>query len=246
MNKIKEVHLRYEYLYNIYEMAKILLIEDEQALRRALQDALEYHGYSVMIAADGEAGLKLAESERPDLVILDVMLPGLDGFEVCTRLRASGFRSPVLILTARSEEVDRVVGLELGADDYIVKPFSTRELMARVKAHLRRSPNLASTSPSRCSFGEVVVDFMGSSVTLGGKAIPLTSTELTILRLLVERKDEVVSRDQIMNVVWGYESLPESRAVDTHIVNLRHKLEANPGKPKYIITVHGLGYKFTG
>lgn len=227
-------------------MAKILLIEDEQALRRALQDALEYHGYSVMTAADGETGLRLAESENPDLVILDVMLPGIDGFEVCLRLRASKFVAPVLMLTARSEEVDRVVGLEIGADDYIVKPFSTRELMARVKAHLRRSSNEASTLPSRYSFGDVVVDFAGSSVTRGGQAVPLTSTELTILRLLVERKDEVVSRDQIMNLVWGYESLPESRAVDTHILNLRHKLEANPGKPKYLITVHGLGYKFTG
>jgi two-component system alkaline phosphatase synthesis response regulator PhoP len=227
-------------------MAKILLIEDEQALRRALQDALEYHGYSVITAADGVKGLQLAESESPDLIILDIMLPGLDGFEVCARLRASGFYAPVLMLTARSEEVDRVVGLEIGADDYIVKPFSTRELMARVKAHLRRSSNVVSTSPSRCSFGDVVVDFAGSSVIRGGKAIPLTSTELTILRLLVERKDEVVSRDQIMNVVWGYESLPESRAVDTHILNLRHKLEANPGKPRYLITIHGLGYKFTG
>jgi two-component system response regulator VicR len=173
------------------------------------------------------------------------MLPGLDGFEVCLRLRASGFCAPVLMLTARSEEVDRVVGLEIGADDYIVKPFSTRELMARVKAHLRRSSNMESTSPARCSFGDVVVDFISSSVTRGGKAIPLTSTELTILRLLVERKNELVSRDQIMNVVWGYESLPESRAVDTHILNLRHKLEADPGKPRYIITVHGLGYKIT-
>jgi len=227
-------------------MTKILLIEDEQALRQALQDALEYHGYSVMTAANGETGLQLAESENPDLVILDVMLPGIDGFEVCLRLRASKFVAPVLMLTARSEEVDRVVGLEIGADDYIVKPFSTRELMARVKAHLRRSSNGASNLPSRCTFGDVVVDFAGSSVTRGGQVVPLTSTELTILRLLVERKDEVVSRDQIMNLVWGYESLPESRAIDTHILNLRHKLEANPGKPKYLITVHGLGYKFTG
>ena len=227
-------------------MAKILLIEDEQALKQALQDALKYHGYSVMTAADGLSGLKLAESEKPDLVILDVMLPGLDGFEVCTRLRASGFQAPVLMLTARSEEVDRVVGLELGADDYIVKPFSTRELMARVKAHLRRSSNGVSTSPTINSFGDVVVDFMSPSVTRRGKAITLTSTELTILRMLIERRAEVVSRDQIMKSVWGYESLPESRAVDTHILNLRHKLEANPGKPKYIITVHGMGYKFTG
>ncbi|MBE0678650.1 MAG: response regulator transcription factor [Bacteroidales bacterium] len=227
-------------------MAKILLIEDEQALRRALKDAFEFNGYSVIMAEDGESGLKYAESERPDLVILDVMLPGIDGFEVCKRLRASGFSAPVLMLTARSEEIDRVVGLELGADDYIVKPFSTRELMARVKAHLRRSSNDVSASSSRVSFGNVAVDFAGSTVSRSGVPVTLTSTELTILRLLVERKNEVVSRDQIMNAVWGYESFPESRAVDTHILNLRHKLEIDSGKPKYIITVHGLGYKFNG
>ncbi len=227
-------------------MAKILMIEDEQALRRALKDAFEYHGYSVIMAADGESGLKYAESERPDLVILDVMLPGIDGFEVCKRLRASGFSAPVLMLTARSEEIDRVVGLEIGADDYIVKPFSTRELIARVKAHLRRSSNDVAASFSRVTFGDVAVDFAGSTVSRSGVPVTLTSTELTILRLLVERKNEVVSREQIMNAVWGYESFPESRAVDTHILNLRHKLEIDSGKPKYIITVHGLGYKFNG
>jgi DNA-binding response OmpR family regulator len=227
-------------------MAKILLIEDEQALRISLQDAFEYHGYSVMVAADGETGLQLVESERPDLIILDVMLPGLDGFEVCFRLRAGGFTAPILMLTARSEEVDRVVGLEIGADDYIVKPFSTRELVARVKAHLRRASNVTSTSANECTFGDVVVDFIGSVVQRGGKPIPLTATELTILRLLVDRRNEVVSRDEIMNLVWGYEFYPESRTVDTHILNLRHKLEAHPGKPRYILTVHGLGYKFAG
>lgn len=227
-------------------MAKILLIEDEQALRRALQDALESNGYFVLLAADGETGLKLAENERPDLVILDVMLPGIDGFEVCIRLRAKGFSAPVLILTARSEEVDRVVGLEVGADDYIVKPFSTRELLARIKAHLRRSSNLVSMASNHFSFGDVDIDFEASEVSLKGKAVTLTSTEMTILKLLIDRKNEVVSREQIMNAVWGYESFPESRAVDTHILNLRHKLEPSTGKPRHILTVHGLGYKFIG
>jgi DNA-binding response OmpR family regulator len=225
-------------------MAKILLIEDESALRRALQDALEYHGYSILVAENGETGLKIAEKDKPDLIILDVMLPGLDGFEVCIRLRSSGFSAPVLMLTARSEEVDRVVGLEIGADDYITKPFSTRELVARVKAHLRRSSNDVSIIAGRYTFRDVVVDFAGSAVIRKGVSIPLTSSELAILRLLVERKNEVVSREQIMNTVWGYESYPESRAVDMHILNLRHKLEADPQKPRHILTVHGLGYKF--
>jgi DNA-binding response OmpR family regulator len=225
-------------------MAKILLIEDEPALRRALQDALEYHGYSVLIAQDGETGLQIAEKDKPDLIILDVMLPGLDGFEVCIRLRSSGFSAPVLILTARSEEVDRVVGLEIGADDYITKPFSTRELVARVKAHLRRSSNDVSILTGRYTFSDVAVDFAGSAVIRKGVSVSLTSSELAILRLLVERKNEVVSREQIMNTVWGYESYPESRAVDMHILNLRHKLEVDPQKPRHILTVHGLGYKF--
>jgi DNA-binding response OmpR family regulator len=225
-------------------MVKILLIEDEPALRISLKDAFEYHGYSVLVAADGETGLQLVESDKPDLIVLDVMLPGIDGFEVCLRLRASGFSAPVLMLTARSEEVDRVVGLEIGADDYIIKPFSTRELMARIKAHLRRSSNQVSALTSQYTFGDVMVDFSGSTVVREGKEIALTSSELTILRLLIERKNEVVSREQIMNEVWGYESYPESRAVDMHILNLRHKIETDPKKPKHIHTVHGLGYKF--
>ena len=225
-------------------MAKILLIEDEPALRNALQDAFEHHGYSVIIAEDGETGLRKADTERPDLVILDVMLPGIDGFEVCMKLRSSGFTAPVLMLTARSEEVDRVVGLEIGADDYIIKPFSTRELLARIKAHLRRASGDIPSDPVKFTFSNIEVDFAGLSVKRDGAPISLTSSEMTILRLLAERKNEVVSREQIMNEVWGYESYPESRAVDMHILNLRHKLEADPKNPKHILTVHGLGYKF--
>ena len=227
-------------------MAKILLVEDEKTLRGSLRDAFEYNGYSVIEAENGETGLRLAAKERPDLVILDIMLPGIDGFEVCARLRKEGFKAPILMLTARSEEVDRVVGLEIGADDYIIKPFSTRELLARVKAHLRRLADNISVSLTRYIIDNIVVDFAGSTLSRAGKVVPLTSTELTILRLLIERKNEVVSRDQIMNYVWGYEFFPESRTVDTHILNLRYKLEDNPGKPKYILTVHGLGYKFVG
>jgi DNA-binding response OmpR family regulator len=227
-------------------MAKILLIEDELALSRSLQDAFEYNGYTIIAATDGETGLLLAEKENPDLVLLDVMLPGIDGFEVCMRLRRKGFLAPILMLTARSEEIDRVLGLEIGADDYIVKPFSTRELLARVKVRLRRLTDVNHDSSARVTFGEVDVDFAGSTVSRGGIQIPLTSTELTILKILVERKNEVVSRDQIMNLAWGYEFYPDSRTVDTHILNLRHKLETNPRKPKCILTIHGLGYKFVG
>jgi len=225
-------------------MAKLLVIEDEPALRSALQDAFEYHGYSVVVAESGEKGLLLAGTEKPDLIILDVMLPGIDGFEVCMKLRSSGFTAPILMLTARSEEVDRVVGLEIGADDYIIKPFNTRELLARIKAHLRRASKNIPSDPVRCTLGNIEVDFTGLSVTRDGVPISLTSSEMTILRLLVERKNKVVSREQIMNEVWGYESYPESRAVDMHILNLRQKLEADPKKPKHILTVHGMGYKF--
>ena len=224
-------------------MPTILLIEDERAMADGLRDALEHHGYSVRIAPDGEAGLELARTVQPDLVVLDVMLPGRDGFEICRLLRAERFSAPIIMLTARSEEVDRVVGLEVGADDYVVKPFSTRELLARVKAHLRRQTN-APPAISGCKFGDVSVDFAAAVVTRGGRPVDLTSTELAILRLLWERRNEVVSRDEVMNHVWGYETYPESRTVDTHVLNLRHKLEADPRKPCFILTVHGVGYRF--
>jgi DNA-binding response OmpR family regulator len=226
-------------------MIKILLIEDEEALRRALHDAFVHHGYDVTVASDGETGMQLVESEKPDLVILDIMLPGIDGFDVCLHLRTKGFTAPILILTARSEEVDRVVGLEIGADDYIVKPFSTRELLARVKAHLRRASNNTASPVTSYTFGKVIVDFTGSTVSRDRIPVSLTATELTILRVLVERKNKVVTRDQIMNLVWGYEYFPESRTVDTHILNLRQKLETDPRKPKHILTIHGIGYKFS-
>ena len=226
-------------------MPLILLIEDEQAMAQALQDAFNHHGYELKIAGDGETGLRIALEEQPDVILLDVMLPGRDGFEVCRLLRERGCSVPIVMLTARSEEVDRVVGLEIGADDYVTKPFSTRELLARVKAHMRRSAQAPQIS-SECVFGDVKVNFSKSTATRSGKPVELTSTELAVLKFLVNRKDEVVSRDQLLNHVWGYETYPDSRTVDTHILNLRHKLEDNPRRPRFILTVHGIGYKFVG
>ena len=210
---------------------------------KGLRDAFEHHGYIVNTAQDGETGLQLAEKQEPDLIVLDVMLPGLDGFDVCRLLRKCGISVPILMLTARGEEVDKIVGLEIGADDYITKPFSTRELLARVKAHLRRTTDTASTL-SEYEFGDVKVDMTRLKAYKRGKPIDLTSTEFSLLRLLIKRRNEVVTREQILNEVWGYETYPDSRTVDNHILNLRQKLEANPHKPEYILTVHGLGYKF--
>jgi DNA-binding response OmpR family regulator len=226
-------------------MPTILLIEDEEAMLRGLRDAFEHHGYHVVTAEDGEAGLELVEKEQPDLIVLDVMLPGMDGFDVCRELRKRGFSAPILILTARGEEVDKVVGLEIGADDYITKPFSTRELLARVKAHLRRSAE-KTVKLSEYKFGDVKVDFAKLKAFKKGKPIDLTSTEFSLLQFLIEHRNEVVSREQILNKVWGYETYPDSRTVDSHILNLRQKLESDPHKPEFIITVHGLGYKFVG
>ena len=226
-------------------MATILLIEDEEAMAKGLQDAFEHHGYMVKAARDGETGIQLVDKEQPDLIVLDVMLPGMDGFDVCRHLRKRGISVPILMLTARGEEVDKVVGLEIGADDYITKPFSTRELLARVKAHLRRTTDNVQTL-EKYEFGDVNVDFTRFKAYKNGKPIDLTSTEFSLLQLLIKRRNEVVTREQILNEVWGYETYPDSRTVDNHILNLRQKLEANPHKPEYILTVHGLGYKFVG
>ena len=226
-------------------MATILLIEDEEAMAKGLQDAFEHHGYMVKTARDGETGIQLIEQEQPDLIVLDVMLPGMDGFDVCRHLRKRGISVPVLMLTARGEEVDKVVGLEIGADDYITKPFSTRELLARVKAHLRRTTDQFHALEAY-EFGDVKVDFTKFKAYKNGKSIELTSTEFSLLQLLINRCNDVVTREQILNEVWGYETYPDSRIVDNHILNLRQKLEVNPHKPDHILTVHGLGYKFVG
>ena len=224
-------------------MSKVLVIEDDAAILRGLADNLKYEGYEVFTATDGETGYKLQKKHRPDLIILDLMLPRISGLEVCRKLRSEGVQTPILMLTARSEESDRVIGLDLGADDYVTKPFSIRELMARVRALLRRVQSAAGL-PDELRFGEVEVDFRRYVARRCGKLVEMTRKEFATLRLLVARAGQVVTRDELLNEVWGYESYPVSRTVDNHIAGLRSKLERDPARPVHIRTVHGVGYKF--
>ena len=224
-------------------MQKILVVEDEEDLLRGLEMHLRKEGYRVVKTGRGDTAVSLAVRETPDLVILDVMLPGMSGLEVCRELRQRGFQAPIILLTAKSEEIDRVVGLEIGADDYVTKPFSVRELMARVKVRLRRQP---SPFPDDCRFGEVEVDFLHQRAARRGQPVELSPKEYEILRLLVRSRGEVVSRDRLLNEAWGYEAYPSTRTVDTHIMKLRQKLEADPANPQHILSVYGEGYKFVG
>jgi len=224
-------------------MNKVLVIEDDPAILRGLADNLMFEGYQVFTAANGEAGYKTQQSENIDLIVLDLMLPRMSGLELCRKLRAEGVQTPILMLTARSEESDRVIGLDLGADDYVTKPFSVRELMARVRALLRRAHG-APDLPNDLRFGDVEVDFRRYVALRKGKPVEMTRKEFATLRLLVARAGEVVTRDELLNEVWGYESYPISRTVDNHIAALRAKLEKDPSRPAHIRTVHGVGYKF--
>jgi DNA-binding response OmpR family regulator len=224
-------------------MPKILVVEDEDSILMALEDDLSFEGYAVTGERDGARALEKARMGGFDLIILDLMLPGLDGLEICRRLRAEENRTPILMLTAKSQEVDKVLGLELGADDYVTKPFSPRELLARVKALLRRA-RPENPSPHRFSFGDVEIDFKGYTVTKKGNRVDLTNREFEMLRLLVSHPNEVLRRDTILNEVWGDEWDVFPRTIDTHVVHLRQKLEADPGDPKYIVNVRGVGYKF--
>jgi DNA-binding response OmpR family regulator len=224
-------------------MSKVLVIEDDAAILRGLADNLSHEGYEVFSANNGENGYGLQRSERPDLIILDLMLPRMSGLELCRKLRAEGVQTPILMLTARSEESDRVIGLDLGADDYVTKPFSLRELMARVRALLRRTQSVADL-PGELRFGDVEVDFRRYVACRRGKPVGMTRKEFATLRLLVSRAGEVVTREELLNEVWGYEAYPVSRTVDNHIAGLRAKLEADPARPAHIRTVHGVGYKF--
>ena len=224
-------------------MARILIVEDEERILMALEDDLGFQGYEVSGVTDGEQGFALAKEGGYDLIILDIMLPTLDGFEICKRLRQSGDTTPILMLTAKSQEIDKVLGLELGADDYVTKPFSPRELAARVKALLRR-PQQADPAIERFSFDDVVVDFKTYEATRSGEPVPLTAREFALLRYLIQHRDEVVSRDAIVNDVWGDDSDVFPRTVDTHVVHLRKKLEDDPSHPKHIINVRSVGYRF--
>jgi DNA-binding response OmpR family regulator len=224
-------------------MTKVLIVEDDPAILRGLADNLIFEKYDVVTATDGEAGYRLQRSENPDLIVLDLMLPRMSGLELCRRLRTEGLQIPILMLTARSEEADRVLGLDLGADDYVTKPFSVLELMARIRALLRRTSS-AKDLPNNLSFGDVEVDFLRYVARRRGKPVEMTRKEFAILRLLVARMGEVVTRDELLNEVWGFESYPVTRTVDNHIAGLRAKLEQDPARPAYIRTVHGVGYKF--
>jgi len=224
-------------------MNKILVVEDEPDMVLGLKDNFEFEGYEVVTASDGAAGLERARSEKPDLLILDIMLPKLSGLEVCKTLRAEGFAAPIIMLTARGQEIDKVVGLELGADDYVTKPFSIRELLARVRAILRRTEG-GKKRLSRYRFADIELDFETYRATRGSERLEMSPREFELLRYLIERRGDTVTRDQLLEDVWGYESYPSTRTVDTHIAKLRAKIGDSGSEPRFIMTIHGVGYKF--
>ncbi len=224
-------------------MAKILIVEDEPDMVLGLKDNFEFEGYEVITAGDGAVGLEKARTLKPDLVILDILLPVLSGLEVCKALRGEGFDAPIVMLTARGQEIDKVVGLELGADDYVTKPFSIRELLARVRAILRRTEG-GKKRLSRYRFSDIELDFEVYRAKKGGEPLDLSPREFELLRYLIERKGDTVSRDQLLEDVWGYESYPSTRTVDTHIAKLRAKIGDSGSEPRFIMTIHGTGYKF--
>jgi two-component system alkaline phosphatase synthesis response regulator PhoP len=226
---------------------KILLVEDEPGLILTLTDRLESENYTVETAADGESGLRRAASCEFDLIILDVMLPKKNGLDVCRDLRRQNVPTPILMLTARGETIDKVLGLKLGADDYLTKPFEVMELLARIEALLRRSPQKSNNSQGETyNFGTVTIDFRRAEVVKDGTPAELSALEFKLLQHLIEHRGDVLSRDELLDEVWGYDATPTTRTVDVHIAWLRQKLEPNPRRPQYILTVHGLGYKFNG
>jgi two-component system alkaline phosphatase synthesis response regulator PhoP len=225
--------------------AKILIVEDEPNMVAGLRDNFEFEGYTVVTARDGVEGLQRALDESPDLVVLDVMMPRMSGLEVCKQLRAKRGSIPIIMLTARGQEVDKVVGLELGADDYVTKPFSIRELLARVKAVLRRTA-VVPKDMDQHSFADVEVDLKRCRVLKSGKVVDISSKEFELLRYFVCHSGEILSRDRLLEEVWGYDNYPTTRTVDTHLVRLRQKLEPDPEQPQYFLTVHGTGYRFVG
>ena len=229
-------------------MKRILVIEDEPQMLLGLRDNLELEGYEVQTASDGEEGLARAASFSPDLVILDVMLPKKNGFDVCRELRARSISTPIVMLTARSAETDKVLGLELGADDYVTKPFSITELLARVRAVLRRTAGGAKpgTAADMVKIGDIEVDFKLHQARRGKTRIEFTAREFDLLRYFVLHIGQVVTREQILNEVWGYEEFPTTRTIDNFVAKLRQKIERAPHAPEHILTIHGSGYKFVG
>jgi two-component system alkaline phosphatase synthesis response regulator PhoP len=223
---------------------KVLLVEDEAGLVLTLTDRLESEGFTVKSAIDGESGLQAALADNFDLIILDVMLPRKNGYDVCRDLRQKSINTPVLMLTAKGETIDKVLGLKLGADDYLTKPFEVIELLARIEALLRRAPKAAVNSPDSFNFGDVEIDFRRAEVLKKRQPVELSAMEFKLLQFLIENRGAVHSRNHLLDEVWGYDAMPSTRTVDVHIAWLRQKLEDNPKYPQYIQTVHGLGYKF--
>ena len=228
---------------------RLLLVEDEPGLVMTMTDRLELEGYEVESVTDANSALQTASSNAYDAILLDVMLPGGTGFDVCRTLRQRGIQTPILMLTARGQVFDRVVGLKLGADDYLVKPFEMAELLARIEALLRRTSTSAipaGASPETYRFGDITVDFRRAEVTKGSQKLELSAREFKLLRYFIEHRGAALTRDELLNEVWGYNAMPSTRTVDVHVAWLRQKLEDNPRHPEYIHTVHGLGYKFVG
>jgi two-component system alkaline phosphatase synthesis response regulator PhoP len=223
---------------------KILIIEDEEDLVKGLKMNLADEGYEIDYSLNGNNGLAKALKIKPDLILLDIMLPGMDGLEVCKELRRNNIDVPVLILTAKGEEIDKVVGLEMGADDYISKPFSIRELLARIKAHLRRENRTHDAVTGAVQLDAVKIDFDHYMVTRDGEETDLTSLEVDVLRYLIGQQGRVVSRNDLLDKIWGYEKFPTTRTIDNHILKLRKKIEDDPNHPKHILTVYGGGYRF--
>jgi two-component system alkaline phosphatase synthesis response regulator PhoP len=223
---------------------KVLIVEDDPGMSMSLKDEFESLGYTVFKAENGQEGLAIARQKRPDLIILDLMIPVMDGYEVCRELRNEGNRTPIIMLTAKNEEIDKVLGLELGADDYVTKPFSHRELMARARAVLRRTGEREKDIETS-RFGQIEVDFKKYEATKKGKKLDLTPLQFHMLKLLIRNKGEVLSRDELLDEVWGRNNVWIShRTIDSHIANIRKKIEADPANPKHILSVRGVGYKF--
>jgi two-component system alkaline phosphatase synthesis response regulator PhoP len=225
-------------------MPRILIVEDEPAIAFALEADLERDGYGVTIATTGDEGLRLADSAAFDLVLLDVMLPGMDGFDVCRELRRRGSRTPIIVLTARTHDAEKILGLELGADDYVTKPFNPRELRARIKAVLRRGDGTGDDGAEVYRFGDVEVDFARADVRRAGQSVALSALEFRLLGAFVRSRGRLLTRDQLLDAAWGPNITLNDRVVDNHIIGLRRKLEANPSSPRHFLNIRGLGYRF--
>jgi DNA-binding response OmpR family regulator len=221
---------------------RILIVEDEPNMSRGLKDNLEFEGYDVDVADNGSTGLNMILAKPYALIVMDVMMPEMSGLDVCKRVREAGIAVPIILLTAKSEEIDKVLGLELGADDYITKPFSLRELLARIKAILRRNPEVAGKEGDRSRIGKLTLNFNAYTAEDSNGIVKMSHKEFAILKYLYQRKNEIISRNDLLENVWGYEETPTTRTVDNFIVKLRHKVEEDPNVPKIIMTVHGTGY----